>query len=75
MGSDSEGSAKETKVSRPAPIVGGLWTDDDFAELVRLVKKFPGGSPNRWETIAESMNRTVPEVTHMAKRVLEDLSR
>ncbi|CAB3386155.1 Hypothetical predicted protein [Cloeon dipterum] len=65
----------EPKVVRPPPIVGGLWTDDDFAELARLTKKFPGGIPNRWERIAESMNRTVPEVTHMAKRVLEDLAK
>lgn len=51
------------------PIAGGLWTDDDILELIRLVKKFPGGTPDRWEKIAEMMNRTVNEVTHMAKKV------
>ncbi|XP_059485098.1 dnaJ homolog subfamily C member 1 [Neocloeon triangulifer] len=63
------------KPSRPPPVVGGLWTDDDFAELAKLCKKHPGGTPSRWEKIAECMNRTVPEVTHMAKKVIEDLSK
>lgn len=48
---------------------GGLWTDDDLAELIRLVKKYPGGTPARWETIAESMNRTVTEITFMAAKM------
>ena len=48
---------------------GGLWTDDDILELIKLVKKYPGGTPDRWEKIAEMMNRTVHEVTHMAKKV------
>lgn len=50
-------------------VSGGLWTDDDILELIRLVKKFPGGTPDRWEKIAEMMNRTVSEVTFMAKKV------
>lgn len=25
-----------------APLNGGLWTDDDLTELVRLTKKYPG---------------------------------
>jgi hypothetical protein len=51
-----------------------LWTDDDLAELARLCNKFPGGTPQRWETIAEFLNRPVPEVTFMAKKVLEKLA-
>ncbi|OXU32101.1 hypothetical protein TSAR_002942 [Trichomalopsis sarcophagae] len=54
------------------PTGGGLWTDDDILELIRLVKKFPGGTPDRWEKIAEMMNRTVNEVTHMAKKVKDE---
>ena len=50
-------------------VVGGLWMDDDILELIKLVKKYPGGTPDRWEKIAELMNRTVHEVTHMAKKV------
>lgn len=53
------------------PIVGGFWTDDDLIELIRLVKKYPGGMTNRWETIAEVMNRSVSEVTFMAAKMKE----
>lgn len=53
-------------------ITGGLWTDDDILELIKLVKKYPGGTPDRWEKIAESMCRTVNEVTHMAKKVKDE---
>ncbi|XP_066155724.1 uncharacterized protein F54F2.9 [Euwallacea fornicatus] len=56
-----------------APVVsGGLWTDDDLDELVRLVKKYPQGSAKRWENIAESLSRSVPEVTYMANKIKED---
>lgn len=48
---------------------GGLWTDNDILELIKYVKKYPGGTPERWEKIANIMNRTVAEVTHMAKKV------
>ncbi|KAJ9596534.1 hypothetical protein L9F63_012433, partial [Diploptera punctata] len=59
--------------SKPPPLVsGGLWTDDDLVELVRLVKKFPPGTPSRWEKVASAMGRSVAEVTHMAKKVKED---
>lgn len=50
-------------------VSGGLWTDDDILELIKLVKKYPGGTTDRWEKIADAMNRTVHEVTHMAKKV------
>lgn len=52
-----------------APVSGGFWSDDDLAELIQLVKKYPGGTPKRWEVIAESINRTVAEVTFMANRM------
>ncbi|XP_055683263.1 dnaJ homolog subfamily C member 1 [Lutzomyia longipalpis] len=55
-----------------APISGGLWTDDDLNELVRLVKKYPGGTTDRWETIANAMNRSVPEVTFMAAKLKDN---
>ncbi|KAF4519283.1 hypothetical protein B566_EDAN002173 [Ephemera danica] len=69
--------AEEPDSEIPAPpprklIVGGLWTDDDLTELAKLVKKFPGGTPERWEKIADSMNRSVPEVTHMARKIKEE---
>lgn len=61
----NKGDQKKVK----APLNGGLWTDDDLQELVRLTKKYPGGASNRWETIAEAMNRNVTEVTFMAYKL------
>lgn len=59
--------------STNAPLIsGGLWTDDDLAELIKLIKKYPGGSSNRWEVIADSLGRSVPEVTYMAAKVKEN---
>lgn len=53
-------------------MAGGLWTDEDLIEIVRLVKKYPGGTPSRWETIAEMMNRSVQEITFMAAKMKEN---
>lgn len=56
--------------AKPKPVVsGGLWTEDDLVELVRLVKKYPGGTTDRWEVIAELMGRSVSEVTYMAAKM------
>ncbi|CAH0722009.1 unnamed protein product, partial [Brenthis ino] len=68
---DSGPIAVPVKPSPPV-ISGGLWTDDDLAELVRLVKKYPPGAAERWERIAEAMARSVPEVTHMAAKLKEN---
>lgn len=38
---------KSANSTAPPPITGGLWTDDDLDELIRLVKKFPQGSSKR----------------------------
>lgn len=51
---------------------GGLWTDDDILELIKLVKKYPSGTSERWDKIADAMNRTVFEVTHMAKKIKDE---
>uniref|UniRef100_A0A1Q3FDL0 Putative dnaj molecular chaperone similarity domain protein n=1 Tax=Culex tarsalis TaxID=7177 RepID=A0A1Q3FDL0_CULTA len=64
---DDSGTGAATK-SKPL-VSGGLWTEDDLAELVRLVKKYPGGTTDRWEVIAELMGRSVTEVTYMAHKM------
>ena len=46
-----------------------VWTDADLAKLARLMKKYPSGTPERWEKIAEVMERLPWEITKMAKRV------
>jgi len=43
-----------------------MWTDDDLATLAKFIKKYPGGTPDRWERIAEQMERYPWEVTKMA---------
>lgn len=59
----------EKKSLKDKPLTGGLWTDDDLNELVRLTKKYPGGQTDRWEIIADAMNRNVSEVTFMAAKM------
>ncbi|CAO1394952.1 unnamed protein product [Diamesa serratosioi] len=60
--------AIKTKV----PLNGGNWTDDDLTELTRLTKKYPGGTVDRWEVIADFMNRNVSEVTFMAYKLKDN---
>lgn len=65
---ESNTNKNVTATSQPS-ITGGLWTDDDLLELIKLVKKYPGGTPDRWEHIAEALYRSVPEVTYMANKM------
>ncbi|XP_001354998.3 dnaJ homolog subfamily C member 1 [Drosophila pseudoobscura] len=58
--------------AQKSTVSGGFWTDEDLTELIRLVKKHPGGAGSRWNTIAESMNRSVQEVTFMAAKMKEN---
>jgi len=48
---------------------GQMWTDSDLVELSRLIKRIPGGSSERWERIAEELERTANEVTKMAAKI------
>ncbi|XP_017480936.1 PREDICTED: uncharacterized protein F54F2.9 [Rhagoletis zephyria] len=59
-------------VQQKTALSGGFWTDEDLTELIRLVKKYPGGSSARWNIIAETMNRSVQEVTFMAAKMKEN---
>ena len=46
-----------------------MWTDDQLTKLARLMNKYPGGTQDRWETIAEAMERYPWEITKMAANV------
>lgn len=61
------------EIKTKIPISGGLWTDEDLIELTRLTKKYPGGTVDRWEIIAESMKRNVSEVTFMAYKLKDNV--
>lgn len=41
--------------------------------LFRLTKKYPGGTVDRWEIIAEAMERNVSEVTFMAYKIKDNI--
>lgn len=56
-------------VPQVAPVVGGLWTDEDLSELAQLMNRYPGGTPNRWNIIAEATGRSVAEITYMANKL------
>ena len=74
---EKEGIAHGNSISKPTTLVveearklpknaQQLWTDDDLCRLAKLMKKYPGGMPERWEKIAEVMERLPWEVTKMA---------
>jgi len=65
VGNGSTTGSKE-KVPRNAR---QLWTDDQLTKLARLMNKYPGGTQDRWETIAEAMERYPWEITKMAANV------
>jgi len=56
-------------VVKPKRLNTGMWTDDDLVDLAKFMKKYPAGTTERWEKIAEGLNRTVTEVTHFAKKI------
>lgn len=49
------------------PVSGGLWTDDDLTELIKLVNKYPPGTAKRWEKVASMMGRSVNEVNNFLR--------
>ncbi|KAM3850309.1 dnaJ homolog subfamily C member 1 [Diretmus argenteus] len=50
------------------------WTEEDLSLLSRLMVKFPGGTPGRWDKIAHELGRSVTDVTTKVKRVKESVS-
>ncbi|CAG0912413.1 unnamed protein product [Notodromas monacha] len=71
-GSPGRNAAPQTTGSSDEPVEersGGLWTDKDLATLGKMMRKYPGAVPGRWELIARQMQRTVFEVTLMANRI------
>lgn len=50
------------------------WTEDELSLLSRLMVKFPGGSPGRWEKIAQDLGRSVNDVTTKVKQMKDNVS-
>nr|CAG4644221.1 EOG090X0BHG [Lepidurus arcticus] len=55
--------------SRPS---GGFWSDEDINELAALMKKYPPGTMERWEKIAQLLDRSVAEIVIVAKKVKDN---
>jgi len=69
-----EGPAAEPVVKKAPRNAGQMWTDDDLVELAKQIKKIPGGSSERWDRIAEILERTAVEVTKMAGNIKKNPS-
>ncbi|MEQ2238304.1 hypothetical protein ILYODFUR_031867, partial [Ilyodon furcidens] len=50
------------------------WTEDELSLLSRLMVKFPGGTPGRWEKIAQELGRSVSAVTTKVKQVKDNVN-
>lgn len=50
------------------------WTEEELSLLSRLMVKFPGGSPGRWEKIAQDLGRSVTDVTTKVKQMKDNVS-
>uniref|UniRef100_A0A669EVC7 DnaJ homolog subfamily C member 1 n=1 Tax=Oreochromis niloticus TaxID=8128 RepID=A0A669EVC7_ORENI len=50
------------------------WTEDELSLLSRLMVKFPGGTPGRWEKIAHELGRSVSDVTTKVKQMKDSVS-
>ncbi|KAF0046386.1 hypothetical protein F2P81_000019 [Scophthalmus maximus] len=50
------------------------WTEDELSLLSRLMVKFPGGTPGRWDKIAHELGRSVSDVTTKVKQVKDNVS-
>lgn len=59
QGSEDESSKKLNKE----------WTDKDKSELIKAVNKFPAGTANRWNKIADLMNRQPQDCISMEKQI------
>merc|ERR1712130_471233 len=69
-GGSAEGVREVKTIEKVLPRnANQMWTDEDLIELARLIKKIPGGRLERWERIAEAMERTPEEVTKMAGKI------
>ena len=38
------------------------WTEEDFALLAKVMAKYPGGTPGRWQRIAHDLGRSASDV-------------
>ncbi|XP_047445883.1 dnaJ homolog subfamily C member 1 [Mugil cephalus] len=51
-----------------------VWTEDELSLLSRLMVKFPGGTPGRWDKISLELGRSVADVTTKVKQVKDNVN-
>lgn len=52
----------------------GMWTHEELCDLTKLMNKYPGGTVDRWDVIAEQLNRAPHEVTKMAAKMKDKIA-
>ncbi|XP_013397633.1 dnaJ homolog subfamily C member 1 [Lingula anatina] len=67
-GVNSTGEDK-TEEKKNSNLKTGEWTADDLSILAKAVSKFPSGTQERWEKIAEFVGRSTPDVISKAKQL------
>jgi DnaJ family protein C protein 1 len=60
--SENNQSSESRDSSRP-------WSDEEKQLLCKTIVRFPPGTPQRWEKIADVIGRHVSQVTDMAKKI------
>lgn len=65
----STGEPEEVQTKAQPKNALSMWSDDDLVTLAKFIKKYPGGSADRWDQIADSMERFSWEVTKMAAKI------
>ncbi|KAL3832299.1 hypothetical protein ACJMK2_023953 [Sinanodonta woodiana] len=60
---------EDLEVNMKQTLKEGEWSEEELVLLAKAVAKFPGGTLNRWEKIAEMLGRPVIEVTAKSKEV------
>ncbi|XP_056008363.1 dnaJ homolog subfamily C member 1-like [Ostrea edulis] len=64
--SDDDQEYKQVKI--------GEWTDEEIAKLAKAANKFPGGTPNRWQKIADMVGRPAEEVISRCQKMKDNHS-
>jgi len=68
---DSE-EEEEEEVPVENELKTGPWDSEEYAQLVRLSKKYPAGTPGRWVRIGMEMHREVDDVAYNANLLKKD---
>ena len=66
--SKGAGAAASSKQKLPSR-ANAPWTEDDLAKLTKAMTRFPVGTLNRWEKVAEFTERTISEIMQRNKEL------